>query len=142
VTTGSESLTPAEAARLDAFAARFDRLSASEYYMFAAEGASPERVREAMATASETLGSGSRRRAVSAAVSRFADSATRAYSRRISLPDTILLYQSLPDRPEDRVRFLASLERAVVAIILGDRLDEEDRSVLLGPWAELVETPG
>ena len=142
MTTERDPLTAAEANRLDAFARRFDRMSANEYVLFAAEGASPERVRQAMATASETIGTGSRRRAVSGAVSQFVDSATRAYSRRMSLPDTLLLYQSLPDRPEDRVRFLASLERAVVAVILGDRLDEEDQSVLLGPWAGLVESPG
>jgi hypothetical protein len=137
-----DGLTAAERARLDAFANRFDRLSASDYIMFAAEGGSPDRVREAMTIASETIGSGSRRKAVSAAVSRFVDSAARAYSRRMSLPDQLLLYQSLPDRAEDRVRFLASLERAVVAVVLGDRLDEEDRSLLLGPWAEPLEPAG
>jgi hypothetical protein len=45
------------------------------------------------------------------------------------------------------VRFLASLERAVVALILWDELSEESRMAMLGPWTDLVyqvvgEEPG
>jgi hypothetical protein len=77
----------------------------------------------------------------------FTDAGTVAYSRRPSLTDTFLLFQSLPDRGDDRVRFLASLERAVVALILWDELSEESRMAMLGPWTDLVyqvvgEEPG
>jgi hypothetical protein len=33
------------------------------------------------------------------------------------------------------VRFLGSVERAVVALILWDELEDDDRIALLGPWA-------
>ena len=73
-----------------------------------------------------------------AAVAAFVDEATVAYSRRMTLTDTLMLFQSLPDRAEDRVRFLASLERAVVAVILWDELSASDRDALLGPWANVL----
>jgi hypothetical protein len=56
----------------------------------------------------------------------------------MSLTDTLLLFQSLPDRAEDRTRFLQSVERTVVALILWDELDDEDRAALVGPWADLL----
>jgi hypothetical protein len=56
----------------------------------------------------------------------------------MSLTDTLMLFQSLPDRPEDRVRFLRSVERAVVAVILWDELSDGDRDALLGPWAGVL----
>ena len=40
---------------------------------------------------------------------------------------------------EDRVRMLESLGDAVTATILGDRLDPDDHSELLGLWARLLE---
>ncbi len=67
-------------------------------------------------------------------MSAFVDAATVAYSRRLALPDTLLLFQSLTDRAEDRVRFLGSVERAVAGLILWDELADADRVALLGPW--------
>jgi hypothetical protein len=60
----------------------------------------------------------------------------------MSLTDTFLLFQSLPDRAEDRVRFLATVERAVVGLILWDELGEDDLAALLGPWSAVVEPTG
>ena len=51
----------------------------------------------------------------------------------------MLLLGTLPDRAPDRMRFLESVERIVVALILWDELAEDDRDVLVGPWAGLVE---
>jgi hypothetical protein len=39
---------------------------------------------------------------------------------------------------EDRIRMLESLGDAVVATVLGDRLDPDDHAELLGPWARLL----
>jgi hypothetical protein len=130
-------LTPAERARLDRFARLFERVDASEYPQLT-ELAVSDDVLAAQDRAVELLGSGARRDAVREAIAIFVDEGTQAYSRRMSLPDTFLLFQSLPDRAEDRVRFLNSVERVVVALILWDDLEDDDRAVLLGPWADLV----
>ena len=131
-------LTPRERQRLARFGAAFERLDAAQYSTLS-DGGQGEVVRHAQAHALETIGHGPRHHAVAAAVRAFVDDAATAYSRRISLPDQVLIYQSLPDRPEDRVRFLQSLERAVVAVILDDQLAEDDRAALLGPWTTLID---
>ena len=39
---------------------------------------------------------------------------------------------------DDRLRIMQSLADAVMAIVLGDALDESDRAELLGAWDELL----
>ena len=134
-------LRPDERDRLARFAAVFERLDASMYATLA-ERVESEDVEDAKAAALELIPAGPRRDAVRAAVRAFVDEATVTYSRRMSLPDTLLLFQSLPDRAEDRVHFLASVERAVVGLILWDELDEIDREVLLGPWSTIAGVTG
>lgn len=134
-------LTPDERDRLDRFAAAFDRLSAGEYPMFAVEGDDDE-TRGAVRAAGAVLGTGARGAAVRAAVAAFSDAATQAYDRRLNVPNAFMLYQVLPGQPRDRVRFFASLERAVVGIILWDGIEEEHLGALLGPWAEMVDHAG
>ena len=131
-------LSQAERARLERFAEAFERVDASTYPTFT-EVVVGDEIRAAQRHAIELIGPGKRKVAVRAAVGAFVDEGTRAYSRRMTLTDTFLLFQSLPDRAEDRVRFLATVERAVVALILWDELDGDDRAALLGPWAALVE---
>lgn len=131
-------LRPAERARLERFAKAFDRIDASAYSQLA-DVVVDDDVGAAQQAALELLGNGPRRAAVRAAVGSFVDAATVAYSRRTSLTDTFLLNQSLPDRAEDRVRFLATVERAVVGLILWDELDEASLGALIGRWAPFVE---
>ena len=133
-----EGLSSDERARLDAFARAFDRLDATAYAQLT-EVVAPADVEQAQATALDALGRGPRRTAIRAAVAAFVDAATLAYSRRTTLTDTFLMNQSLPDRAEDRLRFLAGVERAVVALVLWDELEPESRATLLGPWGGLVE---
>ena len=130
------ALHPDERERLARFADAFERLDASQYMQFA-EAPTPDNL-AAETEAIELLGTGERREAVKAAVKVFTDAATIAYSRRPTLTDTFLLFQSLPDRGDDRVRLLSSMERAVVALILWDELSEESRAQMLGPWADVV----
>ena len=130
-------LTAEERARLHRFARLFERVDASEYPQLTELAASDE-VIAAQDRAIELLGDGARKAAVREAIAIFIDEGTQAYSRRMSLPDTFLLFQSLPDRAEDRVRFLNSVERVVVALILWDALKEGDRVAMLGPWGSLV----
>jgi len=132
-------LAPAERRRLDRFAKVFEHLDASSYATLT-EGVSSPEVERAQQEALGLIGTGGARRdAVRGAVRAFTNAATVAYADRMSLPDTLLLFQSLPDRAEDRVRFMASVERVVVALILWDQLDEDDRDELVGPWASLVQ---
>ena len=125
--------------RLERFAAEFERLDASAYSTFASQSEGDADVRHTMAAADAVIGTGPRRAAVREAVESFRDWAARAYSSRLVQTDTVLLFQSLVDRPDDRVRFAASLERVVVALILWDELQADDRLVLLGPWQVMVE---
>lgn len=138
--TADVDLASGERARLDRFAAEFDRLSASEYAMFAVHG-DTETI-EAVRVASAMLGRAPRKAAVNSAVAAFSEAANAAYDRRLSVSGTFMLYQVLPGQPQDRVRFLASLERVVVGLILWNELDEEHLGASLGPWAETIERAG
>ena len=139
------ALQPDARERLARFADAFERLDAGQYVQFA-EAPTPADL-AAETEAIQLVGTGERREAVKAAVGVFTDAATVAYSRRPGLTDTFLLFQSLPDRGDDRVRLLASVERAVVGLILWDELSDESLAQMLGPWADLVyqavgEDPG
>ncbi|HEX3264389.1 MAG TPA: hypothetical protein VHR16_01865 [Candidatus Limnocylindrales bacterium] len=135
-----ERLRPAERQRLDRFARAFDRIDASAYTQLVDVTDDPG-VRAAEQAALEVIGAGVRRDAVRAAVGAFVDASSVAYSRRTSLTDTFLLNQSLPDRAEDRARLAASVERAVVGLILWDELSDEHLGALIGRWAPFVEEP-
>ena len=132
------ALRPAERARLDRFANAFERIGSGGYATLT-ETAPTDAVRQAQDRALERIGTGSRKDAVRAAVAAFVDHASWAYSNRPSLTDTFLLNQSLGDRADDRVRFLQTIERAVVALILWDELDADDQAALLGPWSSVIE---
>ena len=43
---------------------------------------------------------------------------------------------------EDRARLAASVERAVVGLVLWDELDEKDLATLIGRWAPFVDGEG
>jgi hypothetical protein len=133
------SLPAGAGARLDRFAAEFERLDAGAYALFATDTDDDAEIRRAMVAAAAAIGAGPRRAAVAAAVASFRDFAARAYSSRLVQTDTVFLFQSLADRPADRVRFAASLERAVIALILWDELAPDGRAALLGPWATMAE---
>jgi hypothetical protein len=130
-------LRPPERDRLERFARAFERISAGDYPLFT-EVMPGDEVLAAQERAVEAVGRGGRRDAVRAAIDVFVDFGTRAYSNRVALPDTFLMHQGLPDRAEDRVRFLATVERAVVGLILWDELDEDDRAALIGPWGAFI----
>jgi hypothetical protein len=133
-------LHPEERRRLEQFALAFERLDASSYPQFSEQVISDD-VFAAQEHAIELIAGGARKSAIRAAIDAFVDAGTQAYSRRMTLTDTFLLYQSLPDRAEDRVKFLTTVERAVVGLILWDELDEDDRAALLGPWGAFIEQP-
>ena len=131
------ALPPGAGRRLDRFAAEFERLSANDYALFATPVEEDDAHRTALAHARPAPGP--RRKAMDRAIRAFLDAAAVAYSRRLVQTDTVMLFQSVTDRAEDRVRFAASLERAVTAVIAWDDLDADDRELLLGPWAQMAE---
>ena len=131
-------LRPDERKRLEAFAGAFEHIDASQYVTFA-DVPSLEDVEPAEAEATRLLGTGPRHDAVKAAIGAFIDEATQAYSRRPTLTDRLFMFRSLPDRAEDRVRFLASVERAVVALVLWHELSERSRVALLGLWGGIAD---
>ena len=132
-----QGLLPAERARLDRFAAVFERLDATRYATLT-EGYDTDAVDAAKSAALELVDRSSRRRdAVRSAVRAFTDRATAAYAERFTVPQ--LLLGALPDRAADRVRFLESVERVVVALILWNELGDDDRDALVGPWVGMVE---
>jgi hypothetical protein len=135
------ALRPRARARLDAFAQAFDRVDASQYLSLT-EAAPTPAVLDAQERALELIRDGPGMPAVRAAVEAFVDAASQAYSRRISLTDTLLLYQSLPDRADDRARFLSAVERAIVGLILWDELESDGLAALIGPWGGVVENLG
>ena len=130
-------LRPEERERLNRFSLAFERVDASQYITFAEVPTADVEAAEAEAMA--LLGAGPRHDAVKAAIAAFIDEATQAYSRRPTLTDTFLMFRSLPDRAEDRVRFLGSVEHAVVALILWDELSESSRVALLGRWDHIAD---
>jgi hypothetical protein len=132
-----DDLRPEERRRLGRFAEAFDRIDARDYSTFAPV-VDPDGLDIAQEHANDAIRTRERRHAVRGAIEHFVDAAARGYSRRMSLTDTFLLNQSLPDLAEDRVRFAQSVERAVVALALWDDLADEDRVTLLGPWGAIV----
>lgn len=124
--------------RLDRFAGAFEHLSANEYILYATDAGQGTGVSGTRTAVDRLLAGPGRRAAVQLAVREFVDWAAQAYSRRLPATDTILLFQSLPDRADDRVRLLQSLERAVIGVILWDELGLDDRTILLGPWDDMA----
>ncbi|TAK03015.1 MAG: hypothetical protein EPO36_00260 [Chloroflexota bacterium] len=134
-----DALPAAARDRLGRFAAEFERLSANDYALFATRGEDEAAVDEAFRAALEALGGASRQAAARAAAATFVEWAVQGYARRLTLPDTLLLYQSLPDRPEDRIRLARAIQAAVMGIIAWDELEAGSIAVLVGPFLDMAE---
>lgn len=141
MSTGRGRLSAREEERLGRFAAAFEHVGAREYAMLASP-LDDEATHSAMRLADEALGQGRRRQAVREAVAEFHGWAAHAYSKGQGLPGVTYLDHSIPGRPQDRVHFLASLERALLAVVLWDDLSDDDLGALLGPWGPFVESAG
>ena len=124
--------------RLARFAEALEGINANDYALFAATPLVPVAATRAHLAADEQLGRGARRDAAATAVDEFRDFATTAYARRLTAVP-LLGIRSVSGTAADRLRFLRSLESAVIALILRDELEPADREELLGPWAELAE---
>lgn len=133
------ALPEAARARLEHFAAEFERLGAGQYVLFATAAEDDARIDAAFEAALESLGSPTRRAAARAAAAAFVDWVVQGYTSRLTLPDTILLFQSLPDRPADRIRLARSVQAAVIGLVAWESAAGEDVGVLVGPFFDMAE---
>ena len=124
--------------RLDRFAAAFQGLDTDVYPAFAAASHDPDERREALARVQELIGPGPRRAAVLAALTEFREYAVRSATDALGGFHSALLTRANSSSAEERVRFLASLELAVVTVILWDEIEPDEREDLLGPWSEMA----
>jgi hypothetical protein len=131
-------LPPGSGDRLTRFARAFERLSVDQYALFAAADPDAGLRARARESVEHLIGRGSRHEAVTTAVAEFRNWATLAFSRLGGLDDVVLGSRPSAGQPRDQVRFLETLEPAVVALILWDLLPLEDRDELLGPWHDLA----
>jgi hypothetical protein len=123
--------------RLDRFAAGFDTLTAESLELYT--GREPDAsVSEAMRAADLALGNGATREATKRAIQSFVNAAQVRFAEVFS-PMLLLGIGRHTARADDRFRIFTSLERAVVAIVVWDRLDETEQAALAGPWGPLVE---
>ncbi len=124
--------------RLDRFADAFQLLDSDLYSVFAASSHDPDDRMAALARVQDLIGRGSRRVGVLAALGEFREFAVRSATEALGGSNAALLTRTNVATPEDRVRFLASLELAVVTVILWDEIEPDERSQLLGPWEEMA----
>lgn len=124
--------------RLDRFAQAFQLLDSDLYSVFATASHDPVERMAALARVQELIGGGSRRAGVLAALAEFREFAVRSATEALGGANAALLTRTNVSTPEDRVRFLASLELAVVTVILWDEIEPDERSQLLGPWEEMA----
>jgi uncharacterized protein (DUF2235 family) len=136
---GIDGLEARARQRLDRFAALFDNVTETDLIRFAGPEEPDARLRSAMATAEAELRVQSRRDAVKAAVNRFVHAAQQRYAEHFSMPELFGMGAIARQSTPDRIRVFQALERAVVAVVLWDHLDDETRTVLAGPWAEIVD---
>lgn len=133
-----ELLPTAARRRLDRFATAFQALDSDVYAAFAAASHDPDERREALDRIQELIGPGPRRAGVLAALAEFREFAVRSATDALGGYHSALLTRANSSSPEERVRFLASLELAVAAVILWDEIDPQERDDFLGPWVEMA----
>lgn len=139
MTADYAGLSSTERQRLERFAAEFEDVDPADYELFAGTTSSPDDIDAAQEAANRMIGSGSRRVAIKQAVRAFTAAADLSIARRFRAVDLLFGSRSFPSRPEDRTRLLASIERAVAAVILWDELTDDERASLVGPWSVVVD---
>ena len=124
--------------RLDRFAAAFQGLDAEVYPAFSAASLDPEERRDALVEVQELIGEGPRRAAIIEALKQFREYAVWSATNALGGYHSALLTRSNAASAEERMRFLASLELAVVTVVLWDEIEPDEREAMLGPWLEMA----
>ena len=133
-----DRLPPEARDRLDRFAAAFQLLDSDMYPAFASASLDPDERVAALTRVQELIGDGERREGVLAALADFREFAVQSANEALSGANTAFLIRTNVASAEERVSFLASLELAVVALILWAEIEPEERSELLGPWEDMA----
>jgi hypothetical protein len=131
-------LPPDARRRLDRFATAFQGLDSEVYSAFSAASHDADERLAALARVQELIGTGSRRAGILAALTEFREFAVRSATNALGGYHSALLTRANSSSPEERVRFLASLELAVVTVILWDEIEPDEREELLGPWLQMA----
>ncbi len=125
--------------RLERFAAMFDDISEGDLLLFGGPDEPDPVLAGAMRVADLALGNGAVRESTKAAIQEFVHAAQVRFVDRFSITELIGVGSRSRPSANDRVRVFKSLERAVVALVVWDRLDAGEQASLAGPWRELVE---
>ena len=129
-------------AHLDAFAAAFDEVTPEQYSLLTV---APERDGGPDPLERSVLNrlGGPTRAGVESAVVAFQRQAEVNLSRRFAAGYRWALEPTtVPFGIDDRILFMASLRRAVIAIALWDQLSDEERTSLLGMWDRVAIDAG
>jgi hypothetical protein len=129
---------PADARdRFDAFTAALDRVNVGDMSLYAIPGdeAEIDRARQAAHAVARERGLEPALEAARHEVLEFVADDYRQTSARLGYAGSAPTVGFGPD--DDRLRVMQSLADAVLAIVLGDALDESDRAELLGAWDDL-----
>lgn|GEM_PF-2245456 len=132
------ALPPVARARLDRFAAAFQGLDTDVYGAFSAASLDPDERREALVHVQQLIGDGPRRAGILAALGQFREYAVWSATNALGGYHAALLTRSNTASAEERMRFLASLELAVVTVILWDEIEADEREAMLGPWLHMA----
>jgi hypothetical protein len=131
---------PADArARLDAFTGALERLNVGDMSLYAIPGDETEidRARRAAHDLARERGLEPTLEAARHKVLKFVADDYRETTAQLGYVRAGPTVGFGPD--EDRLRVMQSLADAVIAIVLGDALDEADQVELLGAWGRLTE---
>lgn len=135
---GADLLPARSRDRLDRFAAAFQSLDTDVYSAFSAASLDPDERRDALVHVQELIGQGPRRAGVLAALGQFREYAVWSATNALGGYHSALLTRSNAASAEERLRFLASLELAVVTVILWDEIEPDEREAMLGPWLQMA----
>jgi len=137
-TPAIDGLDSAARRRLERFAWQFDDIDSGDFVLYAGPLEPDPSLQRAMDVAQELLASPKLHAAAKEAVNRFVLSAQQRYSERFDIYGLIVGTRRTASAT-DRVRVYRSLERAVAALVLWDRLDDQTRSLLAGPWLPVID---
>jgi hypothetical protein len=130
---------PADArARLDAFTAALERINVGDMSLYAIPGdeAEMDRARQA---ARDVAGERGLEPALEASRHEVLQLVAEDYRDTASGLGYVSAGPSVGfGADDDRLRIMQSLADAVMAVVLGDALDESDRAELLGAWDEVL----
>jgi hypothetical protein len=127
-----------EGRALDAFWGKLERLPVESMLALAAQPTDPDAHSETVARAATAADDAGLTATIAAAKTDIDEWVIRLYNSSTAQPGWYEANWGRPGTTEDRANLAASLGEVVTAILLGDRIDDEDRDELLGAWAELA----